>query len=1073
MKGLAGTGKTKLVMKYLMRMAGIKADRVLAFGHTDKSSKTIAVSITGSKQGSIETFLKLDDLTGTDLIVFDEVMGTTGDTFLKVYEHLNDLNEKRKAKNEKPIKMITLGDPTQITEGLNHSIENSSVEGITYINPLTTRFRSNVSAVVEIQDLFHDRATKVEAITAKSNFDGDLSKIPSTLVVEGAHVGGRAEMKAVLEHNKSVSGARSRVIIVANEAAKAQYQGLGADVLTYVEAQGDTWAEVYVDISRNDKGVHADWSNNAEEFNAAMYTATSRASDYVYVVGLNSQDKNVVDPDISVKKEGKKDFVTKLFNTFQTAVNDSVAIAQVFDLAGKAKPVAKPQPVNPTTPTQTPTNTVQTPTPTQQTSQPEEPKENEWEEVGESEIAIPEEDNTEEVPETETKGVAPGSFVDVAGKLIHSILAPSYYAVKSRFQSLRNGKSVTYEKIKPVVQPGSKAIYLALEDPDGNKYIGIFGENRLQNGQSTGNPEAYTLIGKMTNSELSTPEGVRLKAKLENAQVSYYNVAGNSHSLTIGDILMEGKVSHQQALSFEYQKEFNESSEDFIEDIITQIADTYHIQGTREEMKSLLQKNAKVQIFTHKEARAVKGNFKPVSGIPYLIFDFNTVETDETAQQTFMVRLSPKPMTQSDAEITSIQSFYNDLVKAQSHFKNADFKLGNATFNKMLLELKNGLEVVNEQLEVISNFSYSDVAPEVKGLDAMVTEDEFNAALPDLMELAKQLYTSREIDVLVTKEEFENAPEFKGNPNYELGRVVRTYKEEAENLYVVKNITDTYTDSSGRIKYKNVRQNNIIYGGPVVKALNKIARANHYVGGTPIRVQRRFKDGVKVFAAKSITAAPIQEKDEAARKKRLIYQTIRDILEDNFISRSRQKFYLEDGDNLEITYKFIEEEYGITKEDVEEMALANQAPEITEQTLEKLLSFDSNGNHSALDDKGNAFYLRKPVDRNISQLRLSEKKDRQTLYETVGSKFKEVKPTIIEVEIDQNFAGTNLTGTVQNQPNTSNNNSTPNTNNTSNFGTNAPGGGKQRKTTRRAKGVDVAELVNDLENKGLLKTLNC
>ncbi len=1040
LKGLAGTGKTMIVMKYALRLSGIDPNTVLAFGHTPESSKTIADSL-NAVQSTTEDFLNRTDFEGITTVVFDEVMGAPYKTFTDVYKKLNELNRQRKSENKKPIKMVALGDPTQITENnsTDAAIENFTIKGVTYINPLTTRFRSDIGSIVEIQDLFHDNFQEVDTIIAKSN-EKDISALPD--VVEGAHVGGRGDLRTVLKHNKTKSPGRTRVILVANDDAKAAYADVGVETLTYIEAQGRTWDEVYVDISQTDKGTHTNWANDVYEYNKAMYTATSRAASYLFVMNTGSKNINLTDKDLEKNKNEKKDFVNSMFEIFQQATLESREIAGKYNLK-----------VN------VPANTIikGTVAGSHLTTDEEQKAENEFETNEPDDITVTDDseldDNTSDPNNPSmSSDVAPGSVLENNGVNVHSIQSPSYNPVKSLIEIIVENGNKVFKRTKSLVRENSKVLYLALEDKDtGKRYVGIFGAQQMPDGTPN---NMYSMIGVMTDDELEHTEfGRSLQAKLETAELSSRIKTNNTETVTPGTILAEGYITKKQSLSFEYQKDFS-TSPDFIEEISHQLLNIFSIESNREFVKEQLKNKMSVRIFGRKEAlnRGLK------AGIPYLVFDEIKMGRGKDAMsKTFSIRLSSKPMTKHDAEMVVIQSFYDHLLKVHSIFSNTKLRLGSKEFNQLLKELRHGLEIKDDQLQAKAGYGWDQIIANIPELANLTTQDEFLRAYPALIELAKQIYHIGQKNVTMTKKQYEES-EYKNDSTKSLSEnpIYRDKTNPENDIYVLKNNTDL--TSTG--KKKNITEPSIEHGGAIVKALNAIAVANKYLGGNPIRVVRTGSKGYKYFVAKSITAEPLTAKNEEERKRKKLFSKMRELLMEAGFTKEELNFRMEDSENLENLFNLMEVELDLSREDIESMAEQEVAEQITEDTFKRLLSFDSNGNHNS-----EGFYLRKPIkQKELEKLDINKKEDREKILGLMGSKLKSITPTAIEVTLE-NISSIESETTYPKEYSV--------LEESTNFTPTIEMNDKPVKKRRRAKEIEVSQIITDLSNKGLLKTINC
>jgi hypothetical protein len=291
LRGYAGTGKTKVTLYWASKFLGITEPKsqIFAIGHTDSSTKTVTESIGSNPTSSFEKLLAGEIGEKTKLIVIDEVGAFTNDDLRAVGEKVQELNKTR----ENKIRVITLGDPSQMTfdKGtMNAPIDDAlyliNSEEIVNIQPLTIRYRSNVGAVVNFQDKFLDQTQDLlrqEPIVVRSNTK-DIAREANhfqPLGVQGTKTFTPESIVSVLSARK---GSNTSKALIVNDKNLDQYkqalQKAGVtdvEVVSVYEAQGRTYEEVYVNLKYDN-----DYTS-VEHYNKGMYTATSRASKFIYV----------------------------------------------------------------------------------------------------------------------------------------------------------------------------------------------------------------------------------------------------------------------------------------------------------------------------------------------------------------------------------------------------------------------------------------------------------------------------------------------------------------------------------------------------------------------------------------------------------------------------------------------------------------------------------------------------------------------------------------------------------------------------------------------------------------------
>jgi len=349
LKGYAGTGKTNVVIRWAIKMLGLKTNQFYLAGHNRHSAETLSSSLNKSAINPVEKLIA--DLPTMDkdikLIVLDEAPGVTTDNIKLIGKLLHDLNKTRKA-NDK-VKLLFMGDPNQkVANGKRSLIENpTSVphsQNITPISPLTIRFRSDVAPIVDVQDLFIDQDQDLTKTTiqVKSNaLDPTANPTLKLVGVNGSLRNFDADVMSILEARKD-DRSRTRAIIVGTEADVAKYEAMleakgltgTVQVMTDTDAQGRTINEVYTNIP------YTNQYDNIKEYNTAMYTATSRATDYLYIGGFNVEN-NLSDTieDNKAKKEAEN---KERSNKFIEQRKKELAMMDNL-LPEKEKPVANTQ----------------------------------------------------------------------------------------------------------------------------------------------------------------------------------------------------------------------------------------------------------------------------------------------------------------------------------------------------------------------------------------------------------------------------------------------------------------------------------------------------------------------------------------------------------------------------------------------------------------------------------------------------------------------------------------------------------------------------------------------------------
>lgn len=498
LKGFAGTGKTNIVLRWFTKVAALKQEEIFATGHNENSAKAINNSI-GSTEVRSLTDLKNklinNDLGKTKVIIIDEINALNKAEIIEI----NNLLVKYNQTNNSQIKIIGLGDPNQVTAtGENPFLSPAYTPGLentTVITPLTIRYRSNVQAVVDAQDLFMDQR---KDLTKQEIF---LTSNPEKTLGAEASLQADSIEKALAD--KDLNDGKTRAIIVhPSEVEMWKAKNLGVEVVSYIDVQGRTIDEIFVSIpSTKFEDVFA--------FNQAMYTATSRATSFIHINGMfskNITDQNVnkiTDKNVKVVEESKTNFNNNRIDELKQ-VDESINLKAIL-------------------------------------KEPVEAKEETEEEEGEVDLDVEE---TPEVQQASTEVVFEAKPVETTD----TVLNLKYPNNKSLKGTTENGKDV------PAVKPGENIIYVPFENRQGNKSIGIFVDRNgdyLEVGvlseEELNNPPANKI--DLFNSFKEALKGPITKFTLNN-ETGYLNVSSTSSLIT----LAKGKVENVSKLKMVYKK---------------------------------------------------------------------------------------------------------------------------------------------------------------------------------------------------------------------------------------------------------------------------------------------------------------------------------------------------------------------------------------------------------------------------------------------------------------------------------------------------------------------------------------
>lgn len=340
LKAPPGAGKSLVVTPLALRLAGLSSDNVMSAASTAPAAENLARAVGNTESNTMETMAKLleDGNIPADVsvILVDEVGPAQYELIDRLSRALARFNRNNTARI--PIKMVYIYDPNQVTAGykdipdieaMGYSVPYSYkalmpddqrkmrlgeyelgselvfTHNIYDLTPLSATYRSDVGPV---QDLFNAFRTtdKVKSLNAASSIDPKFS----TKDIQGTFVElDPSNLLNILRSSVVTNADRTRAVIVGSDQKKRIYEdelrtaGIPAgtvQVLTVGDAQGLTFDEVYVDVSRSDNPTNYDRLFESDKaYNKYVYTAVSRAAHFAYLSGF--QSTNSVDPSIADK----------------------------------------------------------------------------------------------------------------------------------------------------------------------------------------------------------------------------------------------------------------------------------------------------------------------------------------------------------------------------------------------------------------------------------------------------------------------------------------------------------------------------------------------------------------------------------------------------------------------------------------------------------------------------------------------------------------------------------------------------------------------------------------------------
>ena len=328
MQGAAGTGKSKIVLPWVMATAGVPVNRFYAVGHSDTSSATINKALGIDTPNTINTFLDLDQdsIGALQVLIIDEAPSLTFAQYEALESKVTQENERRLEEGTDLLKVIMLGDEAQITtENVSPLRSFGTLANMnTLITPVTSIYRSDNPAIANFQDIFRRNLNDVseQQIITKLNTANPF--MPGAKGVYGITSDFKNRLKTKLSV-KPEEGVRRAIIT--NPEKKEEYlayknaNNFDVEVLTFIEAQGETIDEVYMDIEQ--------MNMQPEDYNKALYTAASRAQELIIATNLNI--KNTIDPQMHHIQNDLTGEFQRRATEFKMETEDNISLLNEFD----------------------------------------------------------------------------------------------------------------------------------------------------------------------------------------------------------------------------------------------------------------------------------------------------------------------------------------------------------------------------------------------------------------------------------------------------------------------------------------------------------------------------------------------------------------------------------------------------------------------------------------------------------------------------------------------------------------------------------------------------------------------
>lgn len=862
--GFAGTGKTNLMAKWVKQLLNLPENKVYAVSATPQASVELNASLGLTAKTDIDLLIaELKGGKSFPLIVIDEVGRIPKDKLDELSAAIAEVNKKLTSAGFQHMNILALGDPNQqvassqvggsAMDSYSGQFRISHAENLYSVHSMTTRFRSDVPAITDFQDIFlgatvnmRDTAIKVKASQAdplrsqEDNFGVTGIRNPEKDVVTWAS-------------SQNLTDGKSRAVITSQDKL-GQYQQLltaypEIKIYTPEDVQGLTIAQVFVDIT-----APADTSGYQEKPNKTNYTSFSRASELLMVAGFNLE--NVTDPTmldvIQDRKTKKTNRSQEFVNTREQEYKD---IAGFFGLdptgatsiINKSAPQSAPQ--NPSTPQAAPAQPTQTAAPTTQAAQPT----TTTQEEEQDETLTP----AELVPEEEEEQTPEGPTDTDAGGTPNPVLPGSTDVVPLNYPS---GQNISSKPDIEGITPGNQVYFIKQRDRStGNHYIRVIAEIA---------PGKFTEAAVLSEQEIDTryPE---LRAKLNDVNFPLSPLFPDKrgiHDYQVVNPMATAVVAEADYLSYNFGPivpfNFSQVMEVFLTGFLGRTP-------TKNEVTSWSSK-AQVVIFSQKSLEKFRKDYPNSRFVPRLGFAYLQVSSGDQVQHI--------PLTRNELNIGDPN--HRELVEPIVEFKQIidqleaitstfgltpNFKLGNRAFNGFISKLGQGniggaiqhLKEVypNDPLFADFKFPFAETSQEYQKFTLLARQAYHHYEQLDYNATARAKF---EYKVDPVSFQVELTP----------GMPVRNHREPFRNdkgkLATGEIVSNDGTNSVVKVGDKEVtvaNQDLFAYFDPsqrrpgaAQRALNKVARANTLFHG--VMIQTAKKQGTKDYiTAKGLLAS--------------------------------------------------------------------------------------------------------------------------------------------------------------------------------------------------------------------------
>jgi hypothetical protein len=876
LRGIAGTGKTTLTVKWLLELADLKPEEILATAATETSAEVLR----GSTKGDAIVFKDMMEgeiPAGKKLIILDEYARITTAQLKEFEAKVREHNSKLDPKDR--VKVMILGDPTQPKPELHSNKDianpasNPGAKNIRVINPLTIVYRSDVSAVDEAWRVYQGNSQPVENVNVRSDKD---KGIPGAIGVHTASSSGDIidTVKANVALDKENGTTRTRAIITQQPskytAMNTELRAAGlpeVPIINVYDSQSQTFQEAYVDLDPKD-------FYNTDQFNSVMYAGISRAKEYAQFIHVNKDGSE------SNTKDASGLYAEKANNDLQASQAKEEYVAHrteekvMMDKAAKGESIDIPE-------TEAAIELAKTKSSVEkEAADPDSDTKPDGQEI------VTEIDG-EDIPDLEHDVHEDDYEAEIAAEAI-----PDTTEGVQQLANIEAGadKAMSHVKGEGRVKAGDTVHYMYTEEPPNTKKNRTTAEPSVTAFviDSEGN---WIPISKVFKDEINKiPKYAKWKKAIEGMQPMKFDPTRFNNGIyaatpledMLGHKLGEATITKAQRLTYKFKK-VNSDLKDSVGKVQTlatyiknKFKDKYYSPRDTEQAKA---DGIVFRIFRNNEFSGSKqhrfkdGVARPIAGIPYAIVGGKPGTNDWSEAQ--FIRLTANPLNKNSTHYEDLKAFKDavDAVATATGKENAatgksvrGIEPGTNEFNKMVRAAKKGLTMEDtvdaagrgKKVGISKDFTVqqfldayekagSSKEPFVDPLKHL-SEDDAKAAVSKMQYLASLVYGVRDVPAEMTKAEmlaahgdgYEHVPLLSGKTKEVTTEIPESTTNPKETVKTQEPLGNARLKGTGP---KTGRPEDLVKHpefdntkGKAQIAFNQIAKANEYVGSTRIRV---------------------------------------------------------------------------------------------------------------------------------------------------------------------------------------------------------------------------------------------